>query len=978
MSSSNGDSAHWVSTETESRHKRPRQDEPFYVDGDHSRYKHTHGAEPSGDRGTVAPTKPLTKIKLSLKLGALRKQTQHEASQISPTTAVTHRAISYDDEYGDNERYSDDDESVDIDDAEEEYSSGRNKTNILSADTTPGYIDASPHALDSLSPNRLESANESRAPRIKLRLSLKPSTKAPPGNEQSSASPTGKASLRYAAQDPPKAPLPQTRNGWADSYAANYQPSPLATGFSSVVPGSPSESLASNSSSVYNRRFSGATAAMHVGQTTYSPSRASDGDSDDNIPEYQISDADGHTYEHAIHTEKGVSSTSAPKSAGPRRRGRPPLRGKRSFSSTRLTGSVSAAVQRPLSTFTTTVSLKSSLMRLITRIRKRDSYGFFLEPVNTHAIPDYLNVIKQPMDLGTIQRKVHSNAYMGIDEFRQDIVLVCDNACKYNGAGSIYAKSAERVLEYATVAIDRETVKLERVGMASISVRASGHDSDSLYGSPHPRSYVHSHAGSRSHSPPGSVSPRHDSAAEEHSDSRIGGEGRRSSRLRWRGGSESQSLQQQQQLVDPTPASIVENFKWIGASKKKSKRVTAVPKRMTESQTKVSLLADGSIDSTGFEDEVAQFSFDNGQISAPFIASTASSANALFAHGRYYTQAAFNDYGPNRATVRNIHADADAFYGDLQSIHGDSLGLAYWSSMSDFIEGAGGEVMQYASTVMDHLTNSGHSVVRSTLEYLSLRSANNNDNAVSGDAEETKESGSICKHSTDGGLNGVEFSELIDWLESRQQRDIFYAQRREALTKQMSLRDVSAKCANGESKHARLEQITESQKQDIFARNSKKLKELYMQQQLQQLKVDGELALDELDALEASIYALSEQMCLALTGSKLPTAQIPALKRPPIKVQPKAAMGTSLATRPAPRATITASASAARPSTAVVSGAPMRTLPSVPLGNESAIHPRPNRTMSTPSLPTLQSASLASAVQSDLIKELASNKTDLD
>ncbi|KAI9503307.1 Bromodomain-containing protein, partial [Coemansia spiralis] len=69
----------------------------------------------------------------------------------------------------------------------------------------------------------------------------------------------------------------------------------------------------------------------------------------------------------------------------------------------------------------------------------------FLEPVNTDAIPDYLNVIKQPMDLGTIQRKVHSNAYMGIDEFRQDIVLVCDNACKYNGAGSIYAKSAERV-----------------------------------------------------------------------------------------------------------------------------------------------------------------------------------------------------------------------------------------------------------------------------------------------------------------------------------------------------------------------------------------------------------------------------------------------------------------------------------------------------------------------------------------------------
>ncbi|KAI7833326.1 Bromodomain-containing protein, partial [Kickxella alabastrina] len=67
----------------------------------------------------------------------------------------------------------------------------------------------------------------------------------------------------------------------------------------------------------------------------------------------------------------------------------------------------------------------------------------FLEPVDTSVITDYRNVIKHPMDLGTMQRKVEAGTYMSIDEFRQDILLVCENARKYNGATSIYARSAD-------------------------------------------------------------------------------------------------------------------------------------------------------------------------------------------------------------------------------------------------------------------------------------------------------------------------------------------------------------------------------------------------------------------------------------------------------------------------------------------------------------------------------------------------------
>ncbi|KAJ2285621.1 hypothetical protein IWW55_007207, partial [Coemansia sp. RSA 2706] len=121
----------------------------------------------------------------------------------------------------------------------------------------------------------------------------------------------------------------------------------------------------------------------------------------------------------------------------------------------------------------TTVSLGSSLQRLITRIRKRDSYGFFLEPVDTEAVADYRSVIAQPMDLGTMQRRVAAGAYRSIGEFRSDVLLVCANARRYNGAASIYARAADRVQEYALVAIARETAKLERVGQAALAHTSS-------------------------------------------------------------------------------------------------------------------------------------------------------------------------------------------------------------------------------------------------------------------------------------------------------------------------------------------------------------------------------------------------------------------------------------------------------------------------------------------------------------------------
>ncbi|RKP09535.1 Bromodomain-containing protein, partial [Thamnocephalis sphaerospora] len=69
----------------------------------------------------------------------------------------------------------------------------------------------------------------------------------------------------------------------------------------------------------------------------------------------------------------------------------------------------------------------------------------FLQPVDTALVTDYLAVIHHPMDLGTMQQKVEQHIYMTLEEFREDIMRVCNNARIYNKPDTIYYREAERL-----------------------------------------------------------------------------------------------------------------------------------------------------------------------------------------------------------------------------------------------------------------------------------------------------------------------------------------------------------------------------------------------------------------------------------------------------------------------------------------------------------------------------------------------------
>ena len=60
----------------------------------------------------------------------------------------------------------------------------------------------------------------------------------------------------------------------------------------------------------------------------------------------------------------------------------------------------------------------------------------FKAPVDTTKWTTYLDVVKTPMDFGTIKRRLETGAYASPEEFATDMRLVFSNAKTFNPAGS--------------------------------------------------------------------------------------------------------------------------------------------------------------------------------------------------------------------------------------------------------------------------------------------------------------------------------------------------------------------------------------------------------------------------------------------------------------------------------------------------------------------------------------------------------------
>ncbi|KAI0206810.1 bromodomain-containing protein [Astrocystis sublimbata] len=77
--------------------------------------------------------------------------------------------------------------------------------------------------------------------------------------------------------------------------------------------------------------------------------------------------------------------------------------------------------------------LYEALEKVLTELKAHTECSTpFLQRVNKRDAPDYYNIIKQPMDLGTMTKKLKSLTYKSKSDFVIDLNLIWDNCLRYN------------------------------------------------------------------------------------------------------------------------------------------------------------------------------------------------------------------------------------------------------------------------------------------------------------------------------------------------------------------------------------------------------------------------------------------------------------------------------------------------------------------------------------------------------------------
>ena len=88
--------------------------------------------------------------------------------------------------------------------------------------------------------------------------------------------------------------------------------------------------------------------------------------------------------------------------------------------------------------------------RLLSTLWKCSQAWIFHEPVDPDrlGIPDYLTIVKTPMDFGTIKQRLHSNShYHRMQDFLDDMELVFENCRRFNGEESSVGRMCRAVRE---------------------------------------------------------------------------------------------------------------------------------------------------------------------------------------------------------------------------------------------------------------------------------------------------------------------------------------------------------------------------------------------------------------------------------------------------------------------------------------------------------------------------------------------------
>ncbi|KAG2393321.1 hypothetical protein C9374_006852 [Naegleria lovaniensis] len=92
--------------------------------------------------------------------------------------------------------------------------------------------------------------------------------------------------------------------------------------------------------------------------------------------------------------------------------------------------------------------LQNIMREVLEKVKKNEYSWPFLVPVDANEVPDYYDVIKNPMDLSSIEQRLNSGYYRTKDIFVSDFRLIFDNCRTYNAETTEYYECANKLEEY--------------------------------------------------------------------------------------------------------------------------------------------------------------------------------------------------------------------------------------------------------------------------------------------------------------------------------------------------------------------------------------------------------------------------------------------------------------------------------------------------------------------------------------------------
>ncbi|KAK0183409.1 hypothetical protein PV327_001455 [Microctonus hyperodae] len=115
--------------------------------------------------------------------------------------------------------------------------------------------------------------------------------------------------------------------------------------------------------------------------------------------------------------------------------------------------------------------LESVLQTLLEAIKSKDTNDVFGQPVNTIEVPDYLDIVSQPMDLSTMEAKIEKQEYDHLSAFQSDFNLMVNNCLAYNRKDTMFYRAGLKMREQGGTLIEnvrKDYPELDQVSQVDV------------------------------------------------------------------------------------------------------------------------------------------------------------------------------------------------------------------------------------------------------------------------------------------------------------------------------------------------------------------------------------------------------------------------------------------------------------------------------------------------------------------------------